>query len=107
MTNNKHTGKEEYVRYEDGTRVLLDEDDSPALTDKELVNASFRPARDILPDAFFKALEEGRVGRPKSLNPKKPVTVRLDADIVEWLRSQKGYNILINEVLRKQMQERL
>ena len=39
MGINKYTGKEEYVVYDDGTRVLLDEDDSPPFTEEELKNA--------------------------------------------------------------------
>jgi uncharacterized protein (DUF4415 family) len=36
--------------------------------------------------------------------PKQPVTIRLDADLLAWLRSQKGYQTRINAVLRTFMQ---
>jgi uncharacterized protein (DUF4415 family) len=35
--------------------------------------------------------------------PKQTVTIRLDADLLRWLRSQKGYQTRINAVLRTYM----
>ena len=35
---------------------------------------------------------------------KKPITIRLDADLLEWLRKQKGYQTRINAVLRTYME---
>jgi uncharacterized protein (DUF4415 family) len=32
--------------------------------------------------------------------PKQTITIRLDADLLEWLRKQKGYQTRINAVLR-------
>jgi len=35
---------------------------------------------------------------------KKQLTIRLDADVIEWLRSRgKGYQTRINKILRKEM----
>jgi uncharacterized protein (DUF4415 family) len=31
--------------------------------------------------------------------------MRLDKDIVEWLRSKNGYNALVNDTLRHQMEK--
>jgi uncharacterized protein (DUF4415 family) len=43
-----------------------------------------------------------RRGRPKSANPKQPVTLRLDRDLVEWFkRSGDGWQTRINDQLRK------
>ena len=36
--------------------------------------------------------------------PKKTVTIRLDADLLGWLRRQKGYQTRINAVLRTYME---
>jgi uncharacterized protein (DUF4415 family) len=37
--------------------------------------------------------------------PKKPLYIRLDADVLEWYRSKgKGYQPLINAVLRSYME---
>src|SRR5437870_803611 len=35
---------------------------------------------------------------------KETITIRLDADLLEWLRRQKGYQTRINAVLRSYMQ---
>jgi len=35
--------------------------------------------------------------------PKQTITIRLDADLLEWLRKQKGYQTRINAVLRTYM----
>jgi uncharacterized protein (DUF4415 family) len=35
--------------------------------------------------------------------PKQTVTMRLDADLLRWLRRQKGYQTRINAVLRTYM----
>jgi uncharacterized protein (DUF4415 family) len=35
---------------------------------------------------------------------KKSITIRLDADLLEWLRKQKGYQTRINAVLRTYME---
>lgn len=36
--------------------------------------------------------------------PKRPITIRLDADLLAWFRTQKGYQTKINAVLRTFMQ---
>jgi len=36
--------------------------------------------------------------------PKQTVTIRLDADLLGWLRRQKGYQTRINAVLRTYME---
>ncbi len=36
--------------------------------------------------------------------PKKTVTIRLDADLLGWFRKQKGYQTRINAVLRTYME---
>ncbi|MCC6536648.1 MAG: BrnA antitoxin family protein [Bryobacterales bacterium] len=36
--------------------------------------------------------------------PKQTVTIRLDADLLQWLRRQKGYQTRINAVLRTYME---
>lgn len=43
-----------------------------------------------------------RRGRPKSRNPKLPVTIRLDEDIVVWFkRGGDGWQTRMNDELRK------
>jgi uncharacterized protein (DUF4415 family) len=36
--------------------------------------------------------------------PKQTVTIRLDTDLLDWLRRQKGYQTRINAVLRIYME---
>ncbi|CAH0262322.1 hypothetical protein AGRO_0083 [Agrobacterium sp. ATCC 31749] len=76
--------------------------DFPEMTDEELANA--RPAREVLPAAFFEAVEEYRKsrGRPTLDKPKKQVTLRLDEDVLERFREGgKGWQSRINNALRK------
>jgi uncharacterized protein (DUF4415 family) len=44
--------------------------------------------------------ERAKVVKPRS---KQIVTIRLDADLLEWLREEKGYQTRINAVLRTYM----
>lgn len=102
MGKNKFTGKEEYVEYEDGTRVLLAEDDSPPFTDKEWKRAKRVKSSDVLPAAFLKALEEGRVGRPKATEPRKPITLRVSKRVETAYRlTGKGWHTLMNKALEE------
>jgi uncharacterized protein (DUF4415 family) len=45
--------------------------------------------------------QQARVVIPEA---KKTITIRLDADLLEWLRKQKGYQTRINAVLRTYME---
>ena len=94
------------IEYEDGKIVRLDEDDSKELTQDFFQNA--RPGHEMLPPAFIKACNEGRVGRPVSKNPKQSVTVRLDTDVLDWLKTDtQKYQTRINHILRKEMNKSL
>ena len=43
-----------------------------------------------------------RRGRPKSDNPKQPVSLRLDRDVLDWFKGMgSGWQSRINEELRK------
>jgi uncharacterized protein (DUF4415 family) len=43
-----------------------------------------------------------RRGRPKSDNPKQPVSIRLDPDVIDWFkRTGDGWQTRINDALRK------
>ena len=58
-----------------------------------------------LSDEFWKnAKRFGDVYRPQ----KKQITVRLDADVLDWLKSSgKGYQTRLNDILRHEMQKQL
>ncbi|MBP2547542.1 uncharacterized protein (DUF4415 family) [Neorhizobium galegae] len=84
------------------SRDEWDSVDFPELTDAEL--DAMRPAREVLPEAFFKAIEEQRRGRGRPVveNPKKQVTLRLDEEVVARFReSGKGWQARMNDALRK------
>ncbi len=66
-----------------------------ALRDKD-IDLSENP--EVTPEMFAKAIvRRGLVTAP----PKEQVTLRLDADVLKWFRSQgKGYQTQINALLR-------
>ena len=82
------------------TDDIIFDKDSPEITSTK----GFRPGKDVMPE-LVEAMKAKR-GRPKLDSPKQHIGMRLDADIVEWLRSQKGYNALVNETLRNRMEGR-
>jgi uncharacterized protein (DUF4415 family) len=64
--------------------------------------------RPELDDAWFEEADAYigtklvRRGRPKLANPKQPVSLRLDRDVIEWFkRSGEGWQTRINNELRK------
>jgi len=67
--------------------------------------ANARPASEVLPAILPAAIAEAALrprGRPKAEAPKKLVSLRLDADVVDRLRkSGPGWQSRANEVLRK------
>jgi uncharacterized protein (DUF4415 family) len=84
------------------TKEDWDAVDFSELTAEELDN--MRPATEVLPAEFFKAMEEHRQsrGRPSLEHPKKQITLRLDEDVIAKFRaSGKGWQGRINEALRK------
>ncbi len=86
----------------------------PPLTEKqraELAALVATPEREIdysdipsLTEAFWKNAVQGRFYKPI----KTSTTVRLDSDVLAWLRAQgKGYQSRINAILRREMLESL
>ena len=66
-----------------------------SLSDAEIHRAACadRDAQPTTPEFWMNA----RVVMPR---PKQTITIRLDADLLTWLRKQKGYQTRINAVLR-------
>lgn len=86
----------------------------PPLTEKqraELAALGARPESEInysdispLTEAFWKKAVQGRFYKPL----KTSTTVRIDSDVLAWLRAQgKGYQSRINAILRREMLESL
>lgn len=82
----------------------------PPLTDEQRANLKTLAARpdseidynDIPPmtDEQLKNAVRGRFYKPI----KRQITARVDADVLEWLKSQgKGYQSRINTILRREM----
>jgi uncharacterized protein (DUF4415 family) len=54
----------------------------------------------VLTDAQFRSAVRGRFYKPL----KRQITARVDADVLEWLKSQgKGYQSRLNAILRREM----
>jgi uncharacterized protein (DUF4415 family) len=71
--------------------------ESPEITSAE----GFRRIKDDHPE-WAEALK--RPGRPVSENPKQPVSIRLDADVLAWLKSEgRGWQTRLNDILRREM----
>ena len=79
----------------------------PESVRKELAALAAKPESDIdfsdLPAT--KARDWNGAGRAKFYRPiKQQLTVRIDADVVEWLKAQgTGYQTRLNEILRDAM----
>jgi uncharacterized protein (DUF4415 family) len=69
-----------------------------SLSDRQVRRALARDTEARPTDAEF--WKKARVVIPAA---KQTVTIRLDADLLEWLRKEKGYQTRINAVLRTYM----
>jgi len=70
----------------------VDPDDAPELTEEWFAKA----------DLYNGAKLVRKGGRPKSERPKEPVSIRLDADVLDYFRKTgPGWQSRINEALRK------
>jgi uncharacterized protein (DUF4415 family) len=71
--------------------------DARPLTDADW--ARMRPAHEVHPELVAALLR--RRGRPKADTPKRQVTLRLDADVIDRLRaSGAGWQTRLNQALR-------
>lgn len=100
-----NNGKQVYMPTEEEgamlTAAALNDSDNPPLTDEQL--AQMRPACEVLPPALFASLvKASKAGRPLANGvPKKPVTIRIDEDLIEQLRaSGKGWQTRLNAHIR-------
>ncbi len=74
------------------TRNVIDPDDVRPILDDDWFEEA---------DAF-KGQKLVKRGRPKSENPKQPVTIRLDRDVLEWFKQGgEGWQTRINIELRR------
>jgi uncharacterized protein (DUF4415 family) len=93
--NEKPTGK---VSSRETAKTLTDWKRLRSLSDREIRNAIEKDPEPRRTDAKF--WKQAKVVLPQ---PKQTITIRLDADLLKWLRGQKGYQTRINAVLRTYM----
>jgi uncharacterized protein (DUF4415 family) len=80
-------------------RVRTDWNKLRSLTDRQI-----RRGIETDPDAQPTDAAFWRSAKVVMPQPKETITIRLDADLLEWLRRQKGYQTRINAVLRTYME---
>lgn len=70
---------------------------------RHMSDAEIRAGIDADPDAH--ATDEGFWEEAKVVwpQPKRVVTMRLDADLLQWFRRERGYQTRINAILRSYM----
>lgn len=81
-------------------RMIASDPDAPEATDEQISRA--RPFRQVYPElAAAMEREIAKRGRPKSVQIKTPVTIRLDPDLVQHYKaSGKGWQSRMNDDLR-------
>ena len=91
----KRTGKSSVKEVGEWKRVR-------SLSDRQIRRA-------IASDPEVRATNAGFWKKARVVIPaaKQTITIRLDADLLEWLRKQKGYQTRINAVLRTYMDANL
>ncbi|ACI56876.1 conserved hypothetical protein-like protein [Rhizobium leguminosarum bv. trifolii WSM2304] len=75
--------------------------DNPPLSKEEMARA--KPFKEAFPDVAEK-MEKAIAarGRPKLDNPKQPLNIRLDTDIIQFYKATgKGWQSRMNDALRK------
>ncbi|MCW1754540.1 BrnA antitoxin family protein [Rhizobium acaciae] len=75
--------------------------DNPPLSKEEMAGA--KPFKEAFPDVAEKMERAiSARGRPKLDNPKQPLNIRLDADIIQFYKATgKGWQSRMNDALRK------
>ena len=74
---------------------------------RSLSDQQIRRAIDSDPEARSTDAEFWKKAHLVIPKAKQAITIRLDADLLEWLRKQKGYQTRINAVLRTYMDANL
>ncbi len=94
MTEKKRSTGSDLKKVDSYVLTQKDYDEIPELTDEDFARGVWHKGGEPMP--------HGPRGRPKSENPKQPVNVRLDADVLAHFRkSGPGWQSRINAALRK------
>ncbi len=97
----KHRDNHSMIRVEN-SEVMLTPEQQQEIARLQAMPYSEIDTSDIpeLGPEFWKNAVVGKFYRPI----KKPITIRLDADVIEWLKSEgKGYQTKANRLLRESM----
>ena len=94
MTGKKRATASDLKKVDEYVLRREDYDDIPELTDEDFARGVWHRGGKPLP--------HGPRGRPKSRNPKRPVSIRLDPEVLaHFRRSGRGWQSRINAALRK------
>ena len=78
----------------------LTDPDNPELTEEDF--AKMRPAHEVLPPGIMAAFPKSKGGRPRKIQTKLAINLRLDAPVVAHLRGQgPGWQTRVNAALTK------
>ncbi len=78
--------------------MIASDPDNTEMTEAEI--AELRPFREVFPD-LAEAIDR-KLGRPKAESPKKAISLRLDAEVIERFKAGgEGWQSRMNEALRK------
>ena len=91
--------KEQPIGKASANRIATDWKRLRALSDKGIASAVKADPEARPTDVDF--WKQAKIVIPKA---KQTVTIRLDSDLLGWLRQQKGYQTRINAVLRTYME---
>lgn len=88
---------QQYLTLRDGRKIILNTpEEDAAIT----AAAQSDPDAQPLTDAQLTAMRP--MGRPRIANPKAPLTMRIDADVLQALRSSgQGWQTRVNALLRE------
>ena len=100
MTNRNHKmisdAEEELIQ-----KMIESNPDAPDVTGEHLAEAG--PFAEAFPDPA-RNMQKNVGGRPRAANPKIPVSIRLDQDVVAKFKATgPGWQTRINEVLRREV----
>jgi len=80
----------------------VDPDDAPELDDAFFSQATPKIGNEVVTVNEVKTAFKKKLGRPKTEDPKKSISIRLSSDVLEHFRSTgKGWQTRINKVLQE------
>lgn len=100
MTDKKHQpiSDAEEARIQ---KMIASDPDAPEATDEQLAGAT--PFAEAFP-TLAESMRKNVGGRPRSANPKVPVSIRLDPEIVSKFKATgPGWQSRMNDVLRREI----